>query len=418
MVPYTTRKIDVVIVGAGHAGLAMSYCLNERGVDHVVLERADIANSWRTERWNSLRLLTPNWQARLPGMVYEGDDPDGFLTVPQVTHFIESYADRISAPVEQRSNVLAIKGHGSGYFIETSKGNWQARGVVLASGACNKSNVPVALTQSLPDTTDIVHAIDYRNPDQLADGDVLIVGAAATGTQLALEVQLSGRPVTLAVGEHVRLPRRYRERDIFYWMEAIGLLDEDYKEVDDIKRARNVSSPQLIGSPEHANLGLNELTRIGVKLVGRYVGLRRGMAQFSGSLRNHCALADLKMNRLLKRIDEWISEEGIDSDVSASHRFDPTRVEASPQLNVDVAKGDIRTILWATGFYPDYDWLHVPVFDRRGRIRHDGGVVDAPGMYLLGVNFLRRRKSSFIHGAHDDANDLSNHLVGYLATNR
>ncbi|MDE0920836.1 MAG: NAD(P)-binding domain-containing protein [Arenicellales bacterium] len=415
MGPHTTRKIDVVIVGAGHAGLAMSYCLNERGVDHVVLERADIANSWRTERWDSLRLLTPNWQARLPGMVYEGDDPDGFLTVPQVSQFIASYAEKISVPLERRTNVLGIKAHGSGYLVETSQGDWQTRGLVLASGACNKSNVPLGLTESLSDSIDIVHAIDYRNPDQLAEGGVLVVGAAATGTQLALEVQRSGRPVTLAVGEHVRLPRIYRERDIFYWMEAVGLLDEDYKEVDDIKRARNVSSPQLIGSPEHVSLGLNELTKCGVKLIGRYVGLRRDMAQFSGSLRNHCALADLKMNRLLKRIDEWILEEGPAGDVPEPHRFDPTQVEESPPLEINLANGDIGTILWATGFHPDYDWLHVPVFDRKGRIRHDGGVVDAPGMYLLGVNFLRRRKSSFIHGAEDDANDLSDHLAAYLA---
>jgi putative flavoprotein involved in K+ transport len=394
----------------------MSYCLNERGISHVVLERADIANSWRTERWDSLRLLTPNWQARLPGMVYEGDDPDGFLTVPQVSHFIESYADKISVPLERRTNVLAIKPHGGGYLIETTQGDWQTRGVVLASGACNKSNVPLALTESLSDSIQIVHAIDYRHPDQLAEGGVLVVGAAATGTQLALEVQHSGRPVTLAVGEHVRLPRMYRERDIFYWMEAVGLLDEGYKEVDDIKRARNVSSPQLIGSPEHASLGLNELTKSGVKLIGRYVGLRHGVAQFSGSLRNHCALADLKMNRLLKRIDEWISEEELDSHVAAPHRFDSTQVESSPPLEINFASSDIRTILWATGFQPDYEWLHAPVFDRKGRIRHDGGVVDAPGMYLLGVNFLRRRKSSFIHGAEDDANDLSDHLAAYLRT--
>ena len=319
----------------------MSCCLNERGINHVVLERADIANSWRTERWNSLRLLTPNWQARLPGMVYEGDDPDGFLTVPQVSHFIESYADKISVPLERRTNVLAIKPHGGGYLIETTQGDWQARGVVLASGACNKSNVPLALTESLSDSIQIVHAIDYRHPDQLAEGGVLVVGAAATGTQLALEVQQSGRPVTLAVGEHVRLPRIYRERDIFYWMEAVGLLDEGYKEVDDIKRARNVSSPQLIGSPEHASLGLNELTRSGVKLIGRYVGLRHGVAQFSGSLRNHCALADLKMNRLLKRIDEWISEEGLDSRVAPPHRFDSTQVESSPPLEINFPSSDI-----------------------------------------------------------------------------
>ena len=243
---------------------------------------------------------------------------------------------------------------------------------------------------------------------------MLVVGASATGTQLADEIHRSGRPVTLSVGEHVRMPRVYRGRDIQWWMDATGVLDERYDEVDDINRARNVPSPQLAGSQERSTLDLNALTGIGVKLIGRLAGIRDGTAQFSGSLRNNCALADLKMNRLLNTIDEWASENGLDDQVPSPHRFAGTAVADSPPLGLDLTDGQIQTIVWATGYRPDYSWLDVPVLDRKGKIRHDGGVVASPGMYLMGMTFLRRRKSSFIHGAADDARDLSDHLTSYL----
>jgi putative flavoprotein involved in K+ transport len=254
----------------------------------------------------------------------------------------------------------------------------------------------------------------YRKPTQLPEGGVLLVGASSTGLQLAHEIHSSGRPVTLAVGEHVRMPRVYRGKDILWWMDATGLLDVTWDEVDDIRRARNVPSPQLIGSDERATLDLNGLSKMGVKLVGRFAGVNGHKAQFSGSLPNVCALADLKMNRLLKTVDEWALEHDLDDAVGPVERFELTRLPASPPLSIDLGSGEIRTVIWATGFHPDYSWLDVPVLDRKGRIRHEAGVVDSPGMYLMGLNFLRRRKSSFIHGAGDDARDLSDHLLGYL----
>jgi putative flavoprotein involved in K+ transport len=211
------------------------------------------------------------------------------------------------------------------------------------------------------------------------------------------------------------VPRVYRGKDIQWWMDAAGVLNERYDEVDDIVRARNVPSLQLAGSPERRTVDLNSLTRIGVKLIGRVAGISNGKMQFSGSLRNHCAMADLKMNRLLGTIDEWATASGLNSEVAPSHRFEPTEVEASPPLGLDLTRGAIKTIVWATGFRPDYSWLDVPVFDRKGRIRHDGGIVDAPGMYLMGIPFLRRRKSSLIDGAGDDARDLTAHLASYLS---
>ena len=269
-------------------------------------------------------------------------------------------------------------------------------------------------SEALPPGIAAVTSMEYRNPDQLPDGGVLIVGASATGTQLADEIHRSGRPVTIAVGEHIRAPRVYRGRDIEWWMDVAGVLDERYDEIDDINRARRVPSLQLTGSDARATLDLNALTAIGVKLVGRLAGISDGKAQFSGSLRNLCALSDLKMNRLLNTIDEWASENGLDDEVEPPHRLPPTEVEESPPLVLDLMAAGVRTIIWATGYRSDLSWLHVPVLDRKGRIRHDGGVVEAPGLYLMGIQFLRRRKSALIDGAGDDARDLSDHLVSYL----
>ncbi len=411
----STRNATTVVIGGGHAGLAMSRCLTERSIDHVVLERGEVANSWRTERWDSLRLLTPNWQSRLPGFGYEGDDPDGFRNMTETIAFIDRYADVIAAPVETHTTVTSVRRTDAGYEIDTDQGDWRCRSLVLASGACNIARVP-ALAEAIPAEIVQVTPTDYRNPDQLPEGGVMVVGAAATGTQLAQEIHLSGRPVTISVGEHVRVPRVYRGRDIKWWMDRAGVLDERYDEVDDINRARRVASLQLTGSDERATLDLNALTGIGVKLVGKIAGMNDGKAQFSGSLRNMCALADLKMIRLLDTIDEWASETGLDGAVGPVERYDPTDVPDEPPLGMDLTSGEIKSIVWATGFRPDYSWLDVPVFDRKGMVRHDGGIVtDTPGMYVMGLQFLRKRKSSLIDGAGDDARDLSDHLVAFLA---
>jgi putative flavoprotein involved in K+ transport len=404
-------RTTVVIIGAGHAGLAMSRCLTERSIEHVVLERGEVANSWKTERWESLRLLTPNWQSRLPGYRYEGDDPDGYRTMPETIAFIEQYAKLIAAPVRSNTLVTSVRRNDDDYTVATTNGEWHCAAVVLATGACNIPVVP-AIAQAVPSSIAMLTPMQYRNPDHLADGGALVVGASATGVQIADEIQRSGRPVTLSVGAHIRAPRVYRGKDIEWWMDAAGVLDQQYHDLDDIERARNVPSLQLAGYPDRRSVDLNSLTALGVKLVGRLAGIRDGKAQCSGSLANQVALSDLKMNRLLDTIDEWATR--LDGTVEPAHRFEPTRLESSPPLSVNLASGEIRTIIWATGFRPDYSWLDVPVLDRKGRIRHDGGIIESPGMYLMGLQFMRRRKSALIDGAGDDARDLSEHLVSYL----
>jgi putative flavoprotein involved in K+ transport len=407
--------VDALVIGAGHSGLAMSHCLTERGIEHVVLERGSVANAWRHERWDSLRLLTPNWQARLPGQAYDGTEPDGYMTMPELIRFLDRYAARTAAPLQTDTQVTAVRREAGGYRVETDRGDWRSRAVVIATGAHNRPSIP-ACASAIPPSVAQVSAHGYRNPAQLPEGGVLVVGASASGLQLAEEIHRSGRPVTLAVGEHVRLPRRYRGKDIQWWMLATGVLDERYDEVDDLVRARHVPSPQLIGTPEHRSLDLNALSAQGVRLVGRLAGVRDGRAQFSGSLRNVCDLADLKMNRLLDLVDEWIAAEAHGAVTEPPQRYEPTRTPAHNCLGLDLTNGEINTVVWATGLRPEYPWLDVPVLDRKGLLRHDGGVVDAPGLYALGLPFLRRRKSTFIHGAEDDARDLARHLHGFLGT--
>ena len=402
-----------VIIGAGHSGLAMSRRLTERSIDHVVLERGEVANSWRTERWDSLRLLTPNWQNRLPGMCYSGDAPDGFMSMPELVGFLGGYADHIGARVETGTTVIRLARTETGYRVTTDRGVWTCRSVVLASGSANISHLP-ACAAGFPASVAQVTPLGYRSPASLSDRGVLVVGASSTGVQLADEIQRSGRQVTLAVGEHVRMPRTYRGRDIFWWLERSGVLDESHDEVDDLVRARHVPSPQLIGSPEQHRVDLTSLRELGVEITGRLGTMRDGIALCSGGLANVCRLADLKLNRLLKRFDSWADRNDI-AGVGAPEGFGPTALATPSPLEIDIRRRNIGTVIWATGFRPDYSWLDIPVLDQKARIRHDAGVVTgAPGLYLLGASLLRNRRSSYLAGAESDTAAIAGHLHDHL----
>jgi putative flavoprotein involved in K+ transport len=352
---------------------------------------------------------------RLPGYAYRGADPDGYLTAPEMVGLIEDYAAVTAAPVVTGTAVTSVRPGGRGYVVQTDRGSWHARTVVVATGATSAPNVPARLAEQVPPGITTLTTADYRNPDQLPDGGVLVVGASASGVQIAEELQRSGRTVTLAVGEHVRMPRTYRGRDILWWMDVSGLLDERYDEVPDLLRARNLPSMQLVGSPQRATVDLNSVQRLGVRLVGRLAGIRDGTAQFSGALSNVCALADLKLGRLLNTVDAWADRSGFGVE-HPPQRFAPTELPAPVPLSVRLGAGEIATIVWATGYRHELPWLDAPVFDRRGRVRHDGGVTASPGLYLIGLPFLRRRKSTLIDGAAADARELTGHLVGYLNT--
>jgi putative flavoprotein involved in K+ transport len=403
------RRTDTVIIGGGQAGLAMSRCLTDRRVDHVVLERGRIGERWRSERWDSLRLLTPNWQTRLPGFTYDGGDPDGFMGRTDVVDLLERYARSFDAPVEAETTVTSVTRAGDGFVVATDHGSWRAHNVVLATGACMAACVP-AWADSLADDVVQVAPTRYRNPDRLPEGGVLVVGASATGLQLADEIHASGRPVTVSVGRHIRLPRTYRGRDIMRWLDDVGVLDERIDEVFSVEASRSQPSLQLVGRDDRASLDLGVLAGRGVRLVGRALGVDGGVVRLSDDLVDTVRAADDKLWRLLSRIDDHIAAERLDAMVDPPHRPDPIRPPAAP-TSIDLEADGIRTVVWATGFRRSYPWLEVPVTDERGEIRHEGGITPVPGLYVMGLPFMRRRKSTFLDGVGDDAAELAAHLA-------
>ncbi len=403
-------RTTVTIIGGGQAGLAMSRTLANQSIDHVVIERGTAGQSWRSERWDSLRLLTPNWMTRLPGHQYQGDDPDGFMPAADVANFLANYARISAAPIVEHTTVSKVEPVGCHYNTVTDQGTWTSRCVVVATGACSTPKLP-KIAAAVPDRIEQLSPIHYRNPSQISGGHTLVVGASASGAQLADELARAGHRVTLAVSDHVRLPRTYRGMDIHWWMNAVGRLDEHINEVDDPLRARRVPSLQLIGTPEKRCLGLNELAEQGVQLVGRLAGVSGGQLQFSGSFANSCTSADLKQNRLLDLIDTWMTERGLDAHFDEPNRPSPTRV---PAASLGMPVSDVDRVIWATGFAPTYPWLPDPVKNARGALDHDGGVLPLPGMYAMGLPFMRRRKSAFLDGVAQDATDVGRHLIGHL----
>ena len=406
------RHLDTIIIGAGQAGLAMSHCLSGLGLDHVLLESGRVAERWRSGSWESLRLLTPNWMTRLPGYAYRGDDPDGFMGAPSFVHHLDAYALAFGAPVVPEARVTALEVAGRGYRAVTERGAFEAPTAVIATGACGQPAIP-AMAGALPPDIIQVTPASYRNPGLLPDAGVLVVGASSSGVQIADEIHRSGRPVTVAVGRHTRLPRTYRGRDITWWLDRIGMLDERYDAVHDIAAARRQPSLQLIGSAEPRSLGLRELAHAGVRIVGRLLGGEGHRLHFDTDTGRAARAADEKMHRVLHRIDTHVMLSELEHIVDAASR--PTSwVPAQGPSTIDLRAVGIGTIVWATGYRRDYAWLKVPVLDAHGELRHDGGVVSRPGLYALGLRFMRRRKSSFIDGVGPDATELAAHLAAYL----
>jgi putative flavoprotein involved in K+ transport len=407
------RRITAVIIGAGQAGLAMSHCLTTRGIEHVVLERGRTAERWYGERWDSLRLLTPNWMSRLPGWTYRGDDPDGFMPAGVFAQYLEAYAQASRSPVRPATNVLSVRCGSAGYQVETDRGTWLARVVVIATGYCDIPAVP-AMAQHLPPSVRQITPATYRHAGTLPHGSVLIVGASATGVQLADEIQRSGRAVILSVGRHTRLPRRYRGRDIWWWLDRSGLLDKTFDNIADLERARRQPSFQLVGRSDDRPLDLAALRQAGVRLAGRAVGIDGCRLHLLDDLIETTGAAQRALERLLDRIDCLAGPEAAPPEPDAARVID---VEPGPTI-VNLEAEGIRTVVWATGYRRDYAWLQVPILDAAREIVHRGGITPMPGLYVLGLRVMRRRRSNFIDGVGLDAQELAEHVGDYLAQSR
>lgn len=403
------KHIDTIIVGGGQAGLAMSRCLGDRGIEHVILERGRIGERWRSERWDSLKLLTPRWQARLPGWSYEGPDQDGYMSRTEVIDYLERYATSFTAPVETGVDVLSVSYDGAGYRVVTDRGSWRSANVVIATGDCDTPHVP-GIARHLSGQLHQIVPSRYKNPAELPDGGVLVVGASATGIQLAAEIHASGRPVTLSVSRHTRLPRTYRGQDILWWLDRMGVFEERAEDVRDLTASRNQPSLQLIGTPDRRTIDLGVLARAGVRLTGRAAAAAGTRLAFDDDLLESTAAADVKLARLRMRVDAFARDTGLDGIVAEPEPFQRIDLADGP-ASIDLRAEGIRTVLWATGFVRRYPWLRVPVLDAKGEIRHSGGVTPFPGLYVIGLRFLRRRNSSFIDGQAKDAVEIADHIA-------
>jgi putative flavoprotein involved in K+ transport len=403
--------IDTVVIGAGQAGLAVSHQLTAAGVDHVVLERGQLAERWRNERWDSLRLLTPNWATRLPGWAYRGDDPAGFMTAAELVAHLGAYARSFGAPVHHGAAVRSLRRNGPGFAVRTDDRCWQARNVVLATGWCDQPHIP-AHAAGLAARVARFTPSDYRNPQQLPDGGALVVGASASGVQIADELARSGRDVVLAVGRHSRLPRTYRGMDIWWWMERLGTFARTIGEVADPHEARWEGSVQLVGSPDRRDVDLATLQGNGVRLAGRLCRVDGQRAVFGADLSATAEAADQRMRSLLDEIDDHCTATGLDAEVLAAGALPRVQTGRGHEVErLDLRRAGITSVVWATGFVRRYPWLDLPVLEAHGEIRQRRGVTPVPGLYVLGQRFQHRRDSNFIDGVRHDAAFVAQHLT-------
>jgi putative flavoprotein involved in K+ transport len=393
-----TTSIDTLIVGAGQAGLALSHHLVRAGHEHVLLERGRLGQSWH-DRWDSLTLLTPNWLNGLPGGEAH-QDAHGFLDRGGFIDYLQDYARSSRAPVIEGVEVTRVERGVRGFRIETDRGGWIARTVVVATGECAVPHVPFPAPPGVPS----LHAAAYRRPELLPDGRVLVVGGGTTGQQLAAELRHAGRDVVLAVGRHSRAPRSYRGRDIFDWLRVLGDLDRSVDEMPDVEAAKRVPSFPLSGAKGGAELGLDVMDSLGVVVAGRLVRFQGTRAIFADDLEANIATASGRLRKLLLRIDD----HPLAKDAIADRPLEV--VLPAGQRSVDV--GDFGAIVWATGYRREYSWLRIPgALDGSGDLPQRQGATRVPGLYVLGLAFQHRRSSHFIGGVGQDAETLAREIV-------
>ncbi len=402
--------IDTLIIGGGQAGLATSRWLSAHGLDHVVLERGRVGERWRSEVWDSLHLLTPNWSNHLPGWACAPHDPHGFLPAARFAEHLADYARSFDAPVQGSCRVERLRlAAGGGFEIVTDGDTWHAERVVLATGWCDEPAVPALATGIDPDVLQLAPR-DYRNPQSLPDGGVLVVGASATGVQLADELRAAGRDVTIAVGRHSRLPRSYRGMDIFWWLDRLGTLDRTLDDLPDRHAARTEPSLQLVGRADGRSLDLATLQAAGVRLAGRLVGTEGHRLRFADDLSATVCAADVRMQRVIDSIDAYIDRHGLAAEMLEPESFPTAEVEG-PFERLDLRAENIGTVVWATGHRRPYRWLQIPVLDEYGEIRQRQGVTPVPGLYVVGQRFQHWRRSNFIGGVGRDAALVARHIA-------
>jgi putative flavoprotein involved in K+ transport len=399
------EKIETIIVGGGQAGLSTSYHLKQLGCEHVIFEAAEKpAHAWRNDRWDSFTLVTPNWSIQLPGAHYDGNDPDGFLNKAEIVAYFEHYVEKFDLPVQFNTSVLEVApNEGSGYRVTTNKKSYQANNVVIATGSFQKPKIP-AYSANIPENILQLHSGHYRNPNQLPEGAVLIVGAAQSGMQIGEELYQNGHKVYLSTGFAPRVPRRYRGRDIVTWLIGTGFFDQTVDKLPSPK-ARFAANPQATGRDGGHNLNLHQFVRDGVTLFGHIAGAQDGKVMFAPDLHENLAKMDKAEKDILDMIDRYIEAHGLNvPQETVPNLQDGYAVNILTEL--DLKSANVNTIIWAMGYVFDYSLVKLPVTDEDGFPLQQCGITRYPGLYFVGMHWLTKRKSAILYGVNEDVEHI------------
>lgn len=402
---------DVIIVGGGQAGLSASWHLTRRGIDHAVLERHDTAYSWRSERWDSFCLVTPNWQCTLPGHAYSGSDPYGFMVRDDIVRYVEGYAASFNAPVRSGVRVLSMRPDGLGYLIRTSAGEFSAGQVVVATGGYHDPIIPACAAAIDPGILQI-QSSEYRNPQSMPEGAVLVVGTGQSGCQIAEDLHLAGRKVHLCVGEAPRVARRYRGRDVVEWLHMMGYYDTPVDEHPLREGVRDKTNHYVTGRDGGRDIDLRLRATEGMQLYGRLLDIRDSIVGLAPDLAHNLDIADGVNESIKRSIDGWIARKGIEAPVEAPYA--PPWRPAAERTSLDCREAGITSIVWCIGFRMNFSWVEAPVFDGRGIPQHQRGITRQDGLYFLGLPWLHSWGSGRFSGIARDAEHVTAAIAGRL----
>ncbi|MBP5871432.1 MSMEG_0569 family flavin-dependent oxidoreductase [Streptomyces scabiei] len=406
--PLADSHYPVVVIGGGQAGLSMSYCLRRRGVEHVVIEANRVGHEWRERRWDSFCLVTPNWQCRLPGYPYQGDDPDGFMVRDEIVRYLEDYVSFFRPPLVEGVTVTRLRRSPGGVFeLSTTAGDLTAHQVVVATGPYHTPSVP-PVAQRLPDGITQVHSSRYRDPDQLPEGAVLVVGTGQSGCQIAEDLHLAGRQVHLAVGSAPRVARFYRGRDCVAWLDDMGHYDKSIDEFDDAGAVRMRVNHYVTGRDGGRDIDLRAFARDGMRLYGRLTAITGTGLEFADDLKVNLDHADAVAESIKDAIDAHIAEHGIDAPTEP--RYVPVWKPNEQPRALDLEAAGITSVVWSTGFRRDHRWIEAPVFDGRGYPMHWRGATSTPGLHFLGLPWQHSWGSGRFEGVGKDAEFLADHI--------
>ncbi|MDQ6882948.1 MAG: NAD(P)/FAD-dependent oxidoreductase [Candidatus Dormibacteraeota bacterium] len=404
--------VDVVVIGAGQAGLSTSYHLKQQGIDHVVLEEGRVGESWFSGRWDSFTLVTPSWTVQLPGFSYQGDEPDGFMGRDELVGYFDRYQASFDPPVRIGVTVAAVDQTDGGFVLHTSQGSLKARAVVVATGSYRRPELP-PFAASLPAGITQVHSSAYRSPAQLPEGAILVVGTGQSGAQIAEELHEAGRRLFVSVSSCPRIPRRYRGKDIVWWAKMGGLYERTVDTLDD-PAEKWACHPQSSGRRGGHDISLRQLASEGVTLTGRAQSLIDGVLTLAPDLSENLRKADEFAEKVLQQLDEVVSKMGMNLPEDENLRGVGAAVagEEQPIPRLDLAKSGITSVVWATGYSPDFPFVRSPVFDAAGRPVQRRGVTATPGLYFIGLEWLYKPKSGLLLGVGEDAAYIASVIVG------